>query len=454
MTSPKPDLRSAPTGEPNELSASEAAQGIAAGELTSEGLVGSCLARIAEREETVRAWAFLDPDYALEQARAADALRRSGGPIGPLHGVPVGLKDIIDTRAMPCQNGTVLDAGRQPGRDATIVSLLREAGAVIMGKTVTTELAFFHPNKTRNPLDPSRTPGGSSSGSAAAVADRMVPLAIGTQTYGSLIRPASFCGVVGFKPSFGLISRHGLLTLSPALDTVGGFGRSVDDVALLCEALAGCDPNDPATEPRAHPRLLESARSEPPVTPSIAFVKSPAWEKADNDTRAGFDELVGGLAAACEEIELPEIFGQAHSLLHTLAAADMARLLGPYEKRGGEHLSQELRDQLCEGRAVSAVDYNAARDGQEILTAGLDAIFDRFDAIVTTAARGQAPRELKTTGDPAFSVLWTYCGVPALNLPLLTGNDGLPIGVQVVGRRFDDARLLRTANWLTQELGP
>lgn len=454
MTTATPQLQSAPTGPANELTACDAARALAAGELTSEALVGSCLARIAEREETVLAWAFLDPDYALEQARAADQHRRSGQPIGPLHGLPVGLKDIIDTRAMPTENGTPLDAGRQPERDATIVSLLQEAGAVIMGKTVTTELAFYHPNKTRNSRDRDRTPGGSSSGSAAAVADQMVPLAIGTQTNGSIIRPASFCGVVGFKPTFSLISRHGLLTLSPPLDTVGGYGRTIDDAALLCDALIGYDSNDPTTEPRARPRLLEAARSEPPVSPQFAFVKSPVWDRTDDDTRAGFSELAEALGPACEEVELPEIFDQAPGLLQSLMAADMARHLGGYEKRGAERLSSVMRGTLAEGREVSAVDYTTALEGREILNAGLEAIFERFDAIITPAARGEAPKGLESTGDPAFATLWTYCGTPALSLPLLEGSDGMPIGVQLVGRRFDDGRLLRSANWLTRELAP
>ena len=448
----RPEMRAEAPVEPFELTACQAADAIAAGHLTSEALVESCLARIAAREDTVQAWAFLDPDYALEQARAADAQRRSGEPIGPLHGLPVGLKDIVDTRDMPTENGTVLDAGRRPEHDATIVSLLRQAGAIPMGKTVTTELAFFNPGKTRNPVDAGRTPGGSSSGSAAAVADRMVPLAIGSQTYGSVIRPASFCGVVGFKPSYGLIPRSGVLALAPSLDTIGAFARTVDDAALLCDALAGYDPGDPATEPRARPQILKTARTEPPASPRLAFVKSPHWPKADADARAGFDELAEALGETCEEIELPEIFGQAHDQLQKLASAEMAKGLRRYEQRGGDQLSQSLRDQLASGRAVSATEYMTARDGQEILNAGLDAIFDQYDAILTTSARGQAPVELKSTGDPVFSVLWTYCGVPAMNLPLLVGADGLPIGVQLVGRKFDDARLARTANWLVREL--
>src|SRR5947208_8156820 len=234
----------------HSLSASEAARLIREGVITSEQLVEACLARVREVDEQVQAWTFLDPDYALAQARAADQFRLSGQPIGPLHGVPIGVKDIFDTADMPTENGSVLCAGRTPSRDATTVSMLRAAGAVIMGKTVTTEFAYFSPGKTRNPHNPEHTPGGSSSGSAAAVAAHMVPLAIGSRPNGSTIRPAAFCGVLGFKPTHGLISRHGVLTLSRTLDHVGLFARTIDDIALLAEELAGYDEGDPDTRPR------------------------------------------------------------------------------------------------------------------------------------------------------------------------------------------------------------
>src|SRR5438105_15879843 len=223
----------------HSLSASEAARSIRDGVISSEQLVEACLARVRETDEQVQAWTFLDPDYALAQARAADAWRSEGRPTGPLHGVPVSVKDIFDTADMPTENGSVLHAGRTPSRDATVVSMLRAAGAVIMGKTVTTEFAYFSPGKTRNPHNPEHTPGGSSSGSAAAVATEMVPLALGSQTNGSTIRPAAFCGVLGFKPTHGLISRHGVLELSRTLDHVGLFARTIDDIALLAEELAG-----------------------------------------------------------------------------------------------------------------------------------------------------------------------------------------------------------------------
>src|SRR5881398_1697795 len=282
------------------LSASEAARLIRDGVISSEQFVEACLARIREVDGQVQAWTFLDPDHALAQARAADAWRSEGRATWPLHGVPIGIKDIFDTADMPTENGSVLCAGRTPSRDATAVAMLRAAGAVIMGKTVTTEFAYFAPGKTRNPHNPEHTPGGSSSGSAAAVATEMVPLALGSQTNGSTIRPAAFCGVLGFKPTHGLISRHGVLTLSRTLDHVGLFARTVEDIALLAEQLVGYDERDPDTRPRARIPFVEVTAGEPPLPPMFAFVKMPYWERADEETKEGFAELVEQLGDRVE----------------------------------------------------------------------------------------------------------------------------------------------------------
>ena len=260
---------------PELLSASDAARAVAAGALSAEQLVQACLARIREVEPAVQAWQYLDEAHALAQARSRDLDRAEGRPLGPLHGVPVGIKDIIDTTDMPTEDGTVLHAGRRPARDAAVVAQLRAAGAVILGKTVTTECATYPPSKTRNPHDATRSPGGSSAGSAAAVAAGMVPLAIGTQTNASTIRPASFCGVYGFKPTHGLISRHGVLKLSRSLDCVGLFARSLDDIALAVEQLTGFDENDPDTRPRARIPFVQTLAGEPPLAPRVAFVKTP-----------------------------------------------------------------------------------------------------------------------------------------------------------------------------------
>ena len=434
------------------LSATEAARRIRDGELTSEELVQSCLERIDEIEDTIGAWTHLDKDYALAQASAAHERRRAGEALGPLHGVPVAVKDIFDTQDMPTENGSPLDAGRTPRRDATVVSLLREAGAVIMGKTVTTEFAVYHPGKTANPHDPARTPGGSSSGSTAAVAAGMVPLALGSQTNGSVIRPAAFCGVVGFKPTHGLISRHGILALSRPVDTVGVFARSVEDAALMADCLTAYDEHDPDMVPHGRPRLAEVVAQEPPVTPKLAFVKSPVWDKTEADTRAAFAELTEALGETCDEVALPEPFDRAVAMHRAIMTADLAKSLAGYYDRGRERISPVLRGMIEEGQTVTAVDYNRAVDSIEVLNAGLNQIFEHYDAILTPAAAGEAPLGLDATGDPVFCTIWTLCGTPAITLPLLSGSNGMPMGVQLVGRRGDDARLLRTARWLSETL--
>lgn len=428
----------------NRLDAHDAVARLARREITAVELLRACLERIAAREAEVRAFVRIDADAALAQARALDA-----GPIrGPLHGLPLGVKDLLDTADLPTAYGTPLYARHQPGADAAAVALCREAGAVIVGKTVTTELAYFNPGPTRNPLAPAHTPGGSSSGSAAAVADAMLPLALGTQTAGSIIRPAAYCGIVGFKPSFGRVPRTGVLAQCRPLDTVGVFGRTVADAALIADALAGHDPGDPDTRLAPPPRLLDTALTEPPVIPAFAFVKSPVWHLAEESTKDGFAELVEALGKACEEVALPEVYGEGAMAQRTLNLAGIARNYGRYAERGAAELSDFMRGAIADGRKVTAVDYLTALDWQVSLNAGLDQLFDRYDAILTPAATGEAPHGLHATGNPAFCSLWSLCGVPAISLPLLRGPNGLPVGVQLVGRRGEDARLLRTARWL------
>ncbi len=432
------------------LSASDAARAIAAGEISSEQLVEACLARIRAAEPQVQAWQYLDPEHALAQARARDLDHKEGRPSGSLHGVPVGIKDIIDTTDMPTEDGTVLHAGRTPDDDATVVAMLRAAGAVIMGKTVTTECATFTPGKTRNPHNPEHTPGGSSSGSAAAVAAGMVPLALGTQTNGSVIRPAAFCGVYGFKPTHGLIPRQGILKLSRALDHVGVFARTLEDIALLAGELAGFDERDPDTRPRARAPFSQVAASEPPLAPRFAFVKTPVWERVEDETREAFAELAGVLGEQCEEFELPGSLREAWDWHRTIMEAEMAANLDLEWEKGRERLSESLRGQLARGREVPALAYQKALARIPVLNQGFDELFSRFDAVLTPAAAGTAP-SLATTGDPAFCTLWTLCGMPAISLPLMSGANGLPLGVQIVGPRGDDARLLRTARWLVSK---
>ncbi|ESR26603.1 amidase [Lutibaculum baratangense] len=434
------------------MSATALAELIAKGTVTAVEATKAHLDRIDECDGEIGAWEHLDREFALRQAAMLDKHRASGAAIGPLHGVPVGIKDIIDVEGLPCEHGTPLDAGRRPAKDAHLVSRLRQSGAVILGKTVTTELAVFAPNRTTNPHDATRTPGGSSQGSAAAVAAHMAPLSVGTQTHGSVIRPASYCGVVGFKPSYGLISRAGVLTQSPTLDTIGGFSRTIEDVALLTDAMCGFDEDDTAMRLVAAPQLRATATSRPPLRPVLAFVRTPVWDQAEADVHQGFEELVAELGDCIEEVELPSPFQRAVELQRVIQMAEIARHYGPYYDRGREQLSPTMQGLIEEGRRVLAVDHMLARDWIKILYAGLEQVFERFDAIVTPAAVGEAPVGLESTGSPVFSTLWTYCGVPALTIPLLSGSHGMPIGVQLVGARGRDGRLLRTGRWLVEHL--
>ncbi|HZT26394.1 MAG TPA: amidase [Pseudolabrys sp.] len=435
-----------------DLTASEAAEQIAKGELSSETYTAACLERIAAVDGGIKAFVHLDPEHALAQARALDARRREGRPLGPLHGIPVAIKDIFDTADYPTECGSPLLKGRRPARDCTAVARLRAAGAVIVGKTVTTEFAYFHPGPTRNPHDLERTPGGSSSGSAAAVAARMVPLAIGSQTNGSVIRPASFCGVYGVKPTHGTISRHGALILSRALDHVGTFARSLGDSALLLQALAGYDPHDDDTRPLPGVDFVAAAKERPSAPPRFAFIRTPVWDKADAETRATFEAMIARLGNAAGAVDLGASYVSAWDDHRVTMAADMTYNLGPIVARNPDAASKAFRDLLVEGAAVSAVRYLAAREGARRYADGFDAVFKDHDAIITPAAPGIAPKG-DATGSPIFCSLWSLTGLPAVTLPLLKGEGGLPIGVQLVGARGDDARLLRSANWLVDRLG-
>lgn len=429
------------------MTASEAARRIRDGEVTSPELVQSCLDRIEAVEDSIGAWAHLDREYALAQANAAQDQRQARKSLGPLHGVPVGVKDILDTADMPTENGTILHRGRRPMKDAAVVERLRAAGAIILGKTVSTELAVYSPGKTKNPHDPTRTPGGSSSGSAAAVASFMVPVAVGTQTNGSVIRPAAYCGVFGFKPSHGLISRHNILKQSPPLDTVGVMGRTLEDTALLADVLIGHDPRDPHSHPRSHPQISRIMAEEPPVEPRLVFIRTPVWDQAEESTKDAFRELCEHLGDV-QIMELPPIFEGAHEDHRRIMEADLALSFAKEYRDGKDKLSNVLREMIERGQQVLAMDYNAAVARISDYQAEIDEIIHVFDAILTPATAGEAPVGLDATGSPAFCTIWTLAGLPALTMPILQGPNGMPLGAQLVSAKGDDARLFRTARWL------
>jgi len=430
----------------------EAAALIAGGQLTSEELVSACLARYDACESEIHAFAHLDREHVLAQARMRDEERRNGMALGPLHGVPVAIKDIIDTKDEPTECGSPALKGRLPWHDAALVTRLKSAGAVLFGKTVTTEFAYFSPGKTRNPHRPDRTPGGSSSGSAAAVAAGVVPLSVGTQTNGSVIRPASFCGVVGFKPTHGLIPRTGVLTLSRNFDQVGVFATNLADAALLAQTLVGYDAGDPDTREVARPHYLEAVTAEWPLPPRIGFMRGPNWGQAEPDTQAAFAELCEALGEAVTDVEAGPDFAKIVDLHRTAMEADMAHNLGDVHDRFGDMLSPQLRELIARGRKIAAVDYLRAVSWLWPLNGAMEAIFDDVNAVITPAAPGPAPGP-ETTGNPVFCSPWTYLGVPAVTLPLLQSADGMPIGVQIVARRGDDAKLLRTARWIADAVG-
>lgn len=434
------------------LSATEAAAAIAHGRTTSEALVGAFLDRIGKRDGEIHAWAHLDREHVLEQARRADHLRGLGNGTGPLHGVPIAVKDIIETRDYPTENGSPLYAGNRTRRDAACVAALRSAGAIVLGKTVTTELALMTPAKTRNPRDTERSPGGSSAGSAAAVADQMAPAALGSQTAGSVLRPASYCGVYGYKPTFGLISRRGVLMQSHTLDTLGVFARSIEDLALLTECMAAHDPDDPVSYDRSQPRLTAIATSSPPMAPTFAFVRTPAWnDSADPRMQEAFEELRTVLGDGCDEIEIPGL-DKVIEWQRIVQLAENAAYYGPLQDNGRQELSDGLNTRLDEGARVPVRDYVAAIASQEKAYAAVEELFETYTAILTPAAPGPAPLISEgITGSPVFDGLWTYLGMPAVSAPLLE-VDGLPVGVQLVGPRQDDGRLLRAAGWLADWL--
>ncbi|MCE2979890.1 MAG: amidase [Betaproteobacteria bacterium] len=427
------------TAEPaNELTAVQAAREMAVGRLTSEALVSACLERIAAREDDVRAWAFIDPALALAQARAADAERVRGGVRSPLHGIPVGIKDVIDTYDMPTEYGSPIYLGHRPAADAACVSLIRQLGGVILGKTVSTEFATGHPNKTRNPHSPLHTPGGSSSGSGAAVADCMMPLALGTQTSSSIIRPAAYCGVVGYKPTYGLINRAGLKFLSESLDTLGVLSRTVADAALLTEGLTG----------------LSLDATPPSVALRIGVCRTPWWDKADAATQALIESSAARFAAAGAKVSsvlLEPAFDRMNEIQIAFSSYEFYRALTHERTRHPELISPSLTGRLAAGGMVTRGAYEAARADTRHCIALMARHFDACDIMLAPSTPGEAPG-IEGTGEPTFGLMWTQLGLPCITVPAGKGSGGLPLGVQVIAAAGNDAGLMRAAAWVERML--
>ena len=420
------------------LSLLEALRGIRCRLFTAEGYTQALLARIASLDEEVRAWSWLVPAEALKAARLSDMRIQPDAPPGPLQGLPVGVKDIFATAGIPTEMGSPAYAGCVPNVSAGVVERLESRGGFVMGKTVTTECAFLTPGKTRNPWNPLHTPGGSSSGSAAAVAAGFIPAALGTQTNGSVIRPAAYCGIVGFKPTQGLLPIEGALTFSHTLDQPGVFTRRVEDAAWLAAWLTD-------DETRIPPELR--VRSTPPT---LAAVRTPVWEQAEEHAQENFAENIQTLkksGAGVEEIELPEIFGLAHRTIRTIMAAEAAFNLEDVHHRKAPLLSRTLKDFLSEGRGVGALAYMQALDLRRSLKDELERFLMRYDAIITLPTTGEAPATLEQTGNPTFCSIWSLCGVPAITIPVGFGPRGLPLGLQIVGARGKDGHLLSAAHW-------
>jgi len=417
------------------------------GRATVQELVESCSARIAALEPRIQAWEWFDPSRAM-----AEAEERAGGILAdlPLFGIPVGVNDIVATRGIPTRMGSRIFAGHVPTHSAWVVRRLEALGGLVMGKTVTTEFAYRQPGKTRNPWNPAHTPGGSSSGSAAAVAAGFVPVAIGTQTLGSVIRPAAFCGVVGFKPTFGAISRTGIHPFSATLDTVGVFARSVADAAWFGACLMGYDLKDEATGTKGATHLLRVPLETLAAPPRLAVVKTPKWPLATEAQRNHFTECVALLknaGAAVREVPLPRAFDDAWNNVMTIVARDATKSFASIESRHRIRLSPPLIELLDRGHRVKPEEYAKARTRREEYRRWLDGLFDGCDAIVTIPAPGEAPEGLASTGDATFCSLWTQTALPAVTIPSGRGPRGLPLGLQLVGRYREDERTLQVAAW-------
>jgi len=419
--------------------------------LTSVEICQAYIDRINKFEKDVKAWVHFDKKLLLERAEEADNYRKSGKPTGPLHGIPIALKDIIGTYDMPTECGTVLRKGKTQSQNAEIVDLLKSAGAIIMGKTATSELAYLGPPETRNPHDYNRTPGGSSSGSAAVIATHMAPLSIGSQTGGSVIRPASYCGVVGYKPSYGLISRNGVLRTSYALDHIGVFGKTVEDVALLAKVLIKKDSYDQATVYYSAEDMLEVCRKKPLFEPKFIFYKTDSWEKVDKKSRESFEFFIKAFKKNIEVFDTPPYFKDINKYHQIIHETDLSNNFQDYYKKSKNKLSKEMQSAISRGMKYSAKEYTEAIDFMKRSYESYNEVFEDYHGVLSPCSTGVADKGLKSTGSADFNRFWSFMGVPAIALPLLQGENNLPLGVQLVGDKYDDQRFLGIARWLEEK---
>ena len=430
------------------ISTNELVFKIRSGDISSVDVCKAYIDRINKYEKDVKAWSFLDKKNLLEKAEEADVYRKTGKPIGPLHGLPIAVKDIIATYDMPTECGSILRKGITGAADAEVVNLIKASGAIVMGKTVTTEFAYFDPGKTRNPHDYTRTPGGSSSGSAAVVAAHMAPLAVGTQTNGSVIRPASYCGVVGYKPSFGLISRTGILKQSSKLDQVGVFGKTVEDVALFAKTLIKKDILDEDTIHYAADEMLEVCKKGPTFEPKFIFYKTQSWRKISKESQKAFEFLLKEFKKNIEVFDEPSYFKDIPKYHQIIHETDMANSFQDFYKKSKKKMGKKLVEAIERGLKYSAKDYVDAVDFMKQSYKSYSEVFEDYYGVITPATLGVADKGLLTTGSPELSTIWTYMGLPTISLPLLSGENNLPLGVQLVGDKLDDLRFLASANWL------
>ncbi len=418
------------------------------GACNAESICEELLTEVATRDPQLQAFAWLEPEHIRQQAQQLDAQFARSGPVGPAHGLPLTLKDIIDTAGIPTENGTALDVSRIPTRQAAVVERWLAAGGLLFGKTVTTELAFMCPAQTANPHGADFTPGGSSAGSAAAVAAGMVPIALGSQTGGSVIRPAAYCGVFGFKPTFDLLPTDGVLMQSHTLDTLGVFARSVADLALVTDLLR--QEPVPGTQPTLS--LLESCQQPFVSAPRFGFVTLPYWERTSEQTLSKLEQLRSSLGNQAVNLNLPSAFQDSIRQRETINFVEMVHHYGHYAERGRASLSSQVQGAMEQGGQRTAVEYLAALASREVLNRALESLFAVADVLVMPAAPDHAPQR-NTTGDPVFNGIWTLCGTPSLTLPLFQAENDMPIGMQLVAPRGADARLLRVAQWLWEQQG-